>query len=612
MNSADNPSSNFNVTWKFNVDLGFQYFVRFHFCDIVSTSPNQLYFNVYIDSWNVAPDLDLSTVTLNILATAYYMDFVTPLADKSTLRVSIGPSSIKQVYPNAILNGLEIMKMNNSMGSLSRLGSVASSSIPKSKKNVAVIVGVSIGVFVAVVLAVILLLMWRRRKFERLGHSKTWVPLSINGGTSHTRGSKYSNGTTISVENFCYRLPFMTVQEATNNFDESWEIGKGGFGKVYKGVLSDRTEVAVKRGNPRSQQGFAEFRTEIEMLSQFRHRHLVSLIGYCDEKNEMILIYEYMENGTLKSHLYGSNLPSLSWKARLEICIGAARGLHYLHTGYAKAVIHRDVKSANILLDENLMAKVADFGLSKAGPEIDQTHVSTAVKGSFGYLDPEYFRRQQLTEKSDVYSFGVVLFEVLCARPVIDPSLPREMVNLAEWAMKWQKRGQLEQIIDPSLVGKIRSDSLRKFGETAEKCLADFGVDRPSMGDVLWNLEYALQLQEAVLPNDPEENSTNVIGKLSPPVTDFNHVDTSASAEVSSVGDLSDVSMSKVFSQLVKSEGKYTEHLEDFLAINWKHLCVQWCDLLRLVVGWTEEGAVPIFYGYSSLKETSKSNCMEY
>jgi serine/threonine protein kinase len=285
---------------------------------------------------------------------------------------------------------------------------------------------------------------------------------------------------------------------------------------------------------------------------------LVSLIGYCDERNEMILIYEYMENGTVKSHLYGSGLPSLSWKDRLEICIGAARGLHYLHTGYAKAVIHRDVKSANILLDENLMAKVADFGLSKTGPEIDQTHVSTAVKGSFGYLDPEYFRRQQLTEKSDVYSFGVVLLEVLCARPVIDPSLPREMVNLAEWAMKWQKRGELARIVDPTLAGKIRPDSLRKFGETAEKCLADFGVDRPSMGDVLWNLEYALQLQEAVVQGDPDENSTNMIGELSPQINNFDHESgvSVAQFEPSSLDDLSGVSMSKVFSQLVKSEGR--------------------------------------------------------
>ncbi|KAJ9188938.1 hypothetical protein P3X46_000287 [Hevea brasiliensis] len=559
MNSADNPSSNFNVTWQFNVDPGFQYLVRFHFCDIVSKGLNDLYFDVYIDSWIVSNDLDPSVLLFNTLAGALYLDFVTALTVNNKLLVSIGPSSLPNVSPNAILNGLEIMKMNNSLGSLSRSASLLSDS--SSKKNVGMIVGLTFGAVIAVVLAAIIFMLCRKRKkLARQGYSKTWIPLSISGGHSHTVGSKYSNGTTVSVDsNLGYRIPFVAVQEATNNFDESWVIGIGGFGKVYKGALNDGTKVAVKRGNPRSQQGLAEFQTEIEMLSQFRHRHLVSLIGYCDEKNEMILIYEYMENGTLKGHLYGSGRPSLSWKERLEICIGAARGLHYLHTGYAKAVIHRDVKSANILLDENLMAKVADFGLSKTGPEIDQTHVSTAVKGSFGYLDPEYFRRQQLTEKSDVYSFGVVLFEVLCARPVIDPTLPREMVNLAEWAMKWQKKGQLEQIIDPTLVGKVRPDSLRKFGETAEKCLADFGVDRPSMGDVLWNLEYALQLQEVVVPGDPEENSTNMIGELSPQINNFSHVDISVSTAqfgASSVDDLSGASMSKVFSQLVKSEGR--------------------------------------------------------
>lgn len=553
MNSDDDPNANFNVTWEFDVDSGFQYLVRFHFCDIVSDGLNQLYFNVYIDSWIAVRDLDLSTYSTNTLAAAYYIDMVTVQTASSKLRISIGRSTLHDTYPDAILNGLEIMKMKNLQGSLGN---------SSSKKHVGVIVGVTIGVSVAALLAGILFMLCRkRRQLPQLGHSKAWIPVSINGGNSHTIGSKYSHGTTTSANsNSGYRFPFAAVQEATNNFDESWVIGIGGFGKVYKGELNDGTKVAVKRGNPRSQQGLAEFQTEIEMLSQFRHRHLVSLIGYCDEKNEMILIYEYMENGTLKGHLYGSGLPSLSWKQRLEICIGSARGLHYLHTGYAKAVIHRDVKSANILLDENFMAKVADFGLSKTGPEIDQTHVSTAVKGSFGYLDPEYFRRQQLTEKSDVYSFGVVLFEVLCARPVIDPTLPREMVNLAEWAMKWQNKGQLDQIIDPTLAGKIRPDSLRKFGETAEKCLADFGVDRPSMGDVLWNLEYALQLQEAVVHGDPDENSTNLIGELSPQIHNFSRVDTSVNAaaqsDVSAVDDISGVSMSRVFSQLVKSEGR--------------------------------------------------------
>ncbi|CAN1798393.1 Receptor-like protein kinase HERK 1 [Linum perenne] len=287
--------------------------------------------------------------------------------------------------------------------------------------------------------------------------------------------------------------------------------------------------VAVKRASSQSQ-GIAEFRTEIELLSQFRHKHLVSLIEH----------------------------PSLSWRQRLDICIGAAKGLHYLHTGTAKSIIHRDVKSANILLDEDFMAKVADFGLSKTGPEIDHTHVSTAVKGSFGYLDPEYFLRQQLTEKSDVYSFGVVLFEVVCGRPVIDPSLPRENVNLVDYALKNMRRGKLEEVVDPKLCKEIKPDSLKKFAYIAEKCLADYGMDRPSMGDVLWNLECALQLQvneEFALQWKEEMSSSNGDGNSK--MNNEKSIGTSNVMETTELGDMADVSMSQVFAKLV------SEHSEE-------------------------------------------------
>ncbi|XP_031106139.1 probable receptor-like protein kinase At5g61350 [Ipomoea triloba] len=505
---------NFNLTWEMDVDPGFSYLIRLHFCDIVSKSLNELYFNVYFNGILGASNLDLSTLTSG-LATPYYKDFVLNATAiwNSTIIVQVGPASnLQSSPPNAILNGLEVLKMSNSDGSLDGVFSSAveyGGLIPRSNgMRIAASVGLAMGL-TAIVLLVFGILRWQRRPkgWEKQKTFSSWLPLNASYCSFM---SNYSSTVFSSGLNLGRVFTFNEIKHATKNFDEKAVIGVGGFGKVYLGELEDGTELAIKRGNPSSSQGINEFQTEIQMLSKLRHRHLVSLIGYCDEQAEMILVYEYMSNGPLRDHIYGSDTSPLSWRQRLEICIGAARGLHYLHTGSTQGIIHRDVKTTNILLDDNLVAKMADFGLSKAGPSLEQTHVSTAVKGSFGYLDPEYFRRQQLTEKSDVYSFGVVLFEVLCGRAALDPALPREQVNLAEWALQQHRKGLIEKIIDAHLAGTISAESLRIFVQVAEKCLAEYGVDRPSMGDVLWNLEHALQLQDSSSSQEKEEKMIGI------------------------------------------------------------------------------------------------------
>ncbi|OVA08831.1 Protein kinase domain [Macleaya cordata] len=558
---------NFNLTWEMNVDPTFSYLIRLHFCDIVSKSLNDLYFNVYVNGLMGVSGLDLSTLTSG-LATAYYKDFVLNASSISngTVRIQVGPANIESGTPNAILNGLEVMKMSNGAGSLDGLFSVDGSFVGPSKGisklKVVAIVGLIMGIMAMLLLASVFV-RWQKRPndWEKCNSFSSWL-LPLHASHSSFMSSKSGSRQFSSKSKSGYSsffssalglgryFTFAEIQEATKNFDDKAVVGVGGFGKVYLGEQEDGTKLAIKRGSASNEQGINEFQTEIQMLSKLRHRHLVSLIGYCDENSEMILVYEYMANGPLRDHLYGSNLPHLTWKQRLEICIGSARGLHYLHTGTAQGIIHRDVKTTNILLDENLVAKVSDFGLSKAAQM--GTAVSTAVKGSFGYLDPEYFRRQQLTEKSDVYSFGVVLFEVLCARPALNPALPREQVNLAEWAMQWHKKGLLEKIIDPKIAGTISAGSLKKFAEAAEKCLAEYGVDRPSMGDVLWNLEYALQLQEASSQPDAVDDTIPKLNSSDQPNDKDNN-----EAPVVIVNDDSGVTLdSPLFSQIAGFQGR--------------------------------------------------------
>ncbi|KAM6598931.1 hypothetical protein CsatA_018540 [Cannabis sativa] len=386
MADANVTNQKFNISWSFKVQNGFSYFLRMHFCDVVSISLGNLVFNVYVNKQSALNTFDISSRTMELLSAAYYADFVVNLpknSDKKIL-VQVGPSNLGGFSSNAILNGLEILKMSSPTGSLD--GNLAADVIDSKSSS-----------------------------------SKKWMVLAIS----------------------------------------SVLVGFGVLVLLFAGFFYRRR---VDPKKPRRQ-----------------------------------------------------------------------------FSSWLSFPTHMGISNSKVSI----------------GPTLDQTHVSTAVKGSFGYLDPEYYRRQQLTEKSDVYSFGVVLMEVLCARPAINPTLPREQVNIAEWAMNWQKKGRLEKIIDPHLIESINLDSLRKFGETAEKCLAEYGVERPTMGDVLWNLEYALQLQEASVQTVSAENSANYIPDIPEWLPQTEADDTChMSLHFMSTDQESDATSSAVFSQLIDPRGR--------------------------------------------------------
>uniref|UniRef100_A0A0E0DT82 non-specific serine/threonine protein kinase n=1 Tax=Oryza meridionalis TaxID=40149 RepID=A0A0E0DT82_9ORYZ len=291
---------------------------------------------------------------------------------------------------------------------------------------------------------------------------------------------------------------FDELKICTNNFSDNHEIGSGGYGKVYRGILGDGTRVAIKRADRNSMQGAVEFKNEIELLSRVHHRNLVSLIGFCYEQGEQMLVYEYISNGTLRENLTGSGT-YLDWKKRLRIALGSARGLAYLHELADPPIIHRDIKSTNILLDDNLKAKVADFGLSKLVADTEKGHVSTQVKGTLGYLDPEYYMTQQLSEKSDVYSFGVVMLELVSGRQPIEKGryVVRE-VRLAIDPADHDHHYGLRGIVDPAIRDAARTPVFRRFVQLAMRCVDESAAARPAMGAVVKEIE-------AMLQNEPDD-----------------------------------------------------------------------------------------------------------
>ncbi|KAK2665390.1 hypothetical protein Ddye_003964 [Dipteronia dyeriana] len=366
MADSQTSNQNFNMTWDFDVDSAFSYVIRMHFCDIVSKSLNDLYFNVYVNGKMAISGLDLSSLT-GALATPYYKDIVVNASFMSNgLSVQVGPMNENTGTRNALLNGLEILKMSNTVDSLDGEFGVDGQQASSTNRGTVAAVGFAMmfGAFVGLGAMVI---KWHKRPqdWEKRNSFSSWLlPLHTGDASSFmsSKSGSHKSGFTSSTLGLGRYFSFSELQEATNNFDSSAIIGVGGFGNVYLGTIDDGSQVAVKRGNPQSEQ-------------------------------------------------------------------------------------------------------------------------------------------------------------VLCCRPAINPQLPREQVNLAEWAMQWKRKGLLEKIIDPQLVGSINPESMKKFAEAAEKCLAEHGVDRPTMGDVLWNLEYALQLQEAFTQGKTEEDETKPTPTVPAPIS---------------------------------------------------------------------------------------------
>ncbi|KAH9310735.1 hypothetical protein KI387_025770, partial [Taxus chinensis] len=345
----------------------------------------------------------------------------------------------------------------------------------KTKKLITIGVLIGCSVLFIVVLVFSLIKVWRHTHKSR--QQITHTSLILEETHLSTREED---------DNKHYRLPVEYTEEeivsGTNNYADI--IGSGGFGDVFKGELSGYV-VAVKKISINSHQGLPEFKNELALLSRIHHKNLVKLIGYCRQPTILALVYKYMSGGALKDHLSGKMQNPLDWLTRLNIALQTAEGILYLHRDCSPPIIHRDIKSSNILLDANLSAKVADFGLSRL-LEFSKSYTDTNVKGTAGYMDPEYFQTATLTEKSDVYSFGVVLLEIISG---VSPK-----TNIVQTAPVLISSHKLKDLIDSSLEGKYNEASAWKIARIACKCVEKESKNRPNMRVVAQELETAVKL----------------------------------------------------------------------------------------------------------------------
>ncbi|CAK9151380.1 unnamed protein product [Ilex paraguariensis] len=369
--------------------------------------------------------------------------------------------------------------------------------------NTGIIVGAVVGSFVLLllILGAGYYAFHQKRKAKRAVQQSNpfanWDPDKNSGDVPQLKGAR--------------GFSFEELRKCTNNFAEVNAIGSGGYGKVYRGTLASDQLVAIKRAQQGSLQGALEFKTEIELLSRIHHKNVVSLVGFCYEQGEQMLVYEYIPNGTLKDGLSGKSGIQLDWMRRLRIALDSAKGLAYMHELANPPIIHRDIKSTNILLDDHLYAKVADFGLSKLVEDTSKSYVSTQVKGTLGYMDPEYYMTQQLTEKSDVYSFGIVLLELVTARAPMERG--KYIVGEVKDAIdNSTDQYYIHDILDSSLGSSAKLGGLKKFVELAMRCVKDYSSERPKMGEVVREIENIMQLASSNKNFETEFTSSSYEG----------------------------------------------------------------------------------------------------
>ncbi|KAL3501765.1 hypothetical protein ACH5RR_036214 [Cinchona calisaya] len=368
------------------------------------------------------------------------------------------------------------------------------------KKKLKVILATVIPGVAFIILVMVVLVIWRRKK----GINGVFHFLSRTTSEPSSKPDLEGGSVYFGVPVFSYT----ELEEATNSFDASKELGDGGFGTVYHGKLRDGREVAVKRLYEHNFKRMEQFMNEIEILTRLRHRNLVTLYGCTSRRSrELLLVYEYIPNGTVADHLHGDRAHDkyLTWSHRMNIAIETADALAYLHNS---DIIHRDIKTNNILLDHNFCVKVADFGLSRLFPT-DVSHISTAPQGTPGYVDPEYHQCYQLTDKSDVYSFGVVLIELISSMPAVDISRHRHEINLANLAINRIQRCAFDELIDPSLGYKSDAEIMKMTTSVAElafRCLQLEKEMRPSMQEVSETLK-DIQDSKDILVDDTNETN---------------------------------------------------------------------------------------------------------